>query len=166
MSTAYTTDARVRLFLGTDRVDKLTDRDEDDAVDSGLMADAIARIGNRIDGALGARYSVPFAAIGDATPTPGQVSDLADLGVGMLLFTWLAPGEADTKTLTDSFEAMLKAYRTGTEVVPGAALIAATDGTRSCAYESIGTSLAGATDSSSRTAAWSQTDSTDQAEGI
>ncbi len=164
MATAYTSDARVRLFLGTDRVTKLGDRDGSGTIDTGLMDDAIARAGNRIDGALGTRYEVPFEATPDA---PGQVADLADLGVGMLLFKWLAPGDPDAATLTKDFEALLKAYREGDEVIPDGTLIEADEGTRSTAYESIGTAVAGALDAGgSRTGAWSQTTSTDQAEGI
>ena len=173
MSTAYTTDTRVRLFLGTDRVTALGDRDESGAIDTGLMDDAIARIGNRIDGALGTRYTVPFAATTASPATPGQVADLADLGVGMLLYKWLAPSSPDAKTLREDFEGedgahgLLGRYRTGDEIIPGAAEAAAETAQRSASYESIGTSIAGALDASgSRTGAWSQTDSTDQADGI
>lgn len=149
----YTTQARVELFLGADRVTALGDRDSSGAIDTGLMADAIERICNRIDGALGGRYSMPCAAITDSTATPGQVADLCDLGVAMLLYQWIAPSSSDAKQFRLDFEGekgdagQLGRYRTGVEKVIGLALLTDTaDAQRPLTYESVANEWSGRAD--------------------
>lgn len=172
MAHPYTTQARVELFLGAARVAAIGDRDESGALDTGLVADAIERVCNRIDGAVGNRYAVPFVAV---TATPGQVQDLADIGVAMLLYDWLSPSSADAKSFRIQFEGddgskgLLGRYRTGAEIIVGATDVDANTGARSVGFESTGTTVAGAIDSAGeRTTAWSQDDaiSTEQANGI
>lgn len=153
MAHPYTTQARAMLFLGEDRVDALGDRDDDGSLDAGLVADAIERICNRIDGALGGRYSMPCAAITDTTPTPGQVADLCDIGVAMLLYQWISPASADAKQFKLDFEGengdagQLGRYRTGAERVVGLALLSDTaEAQRPLTYESAGTEWSGRMD--------------------
>lgn len=176
MAHPYTTAARVRRLLGPTRATTLLDRDDDGTEDAGVVAtgsvalvdDAIERTCNRVDGALGGRYTMPCAAITDTPPTPGCVADVTDVGVAALLYEWLAPTAQDAKTFRAQFEAQLKAYRDRDEVVPGLAELAADHGTASVAFESIGTAAAGALDADGdRTGAWSQdSTTTDQARGI
>ena len=144
MAHPYSTQARVELYLGADRVTALGDRDDSGAIDSGLMTAALERVANRIDGALGVRYSVPFASL---TDTPGQIQDLTDVGVGALLYEWLAPASPDAKLLRSMFEEQLKAYRDGQEVVVDADLLSdSADARRPMTYESAGTTFAGRVD--------------------
>lgn len=161
---AYSTVQRVRRFLGPDRALAVLDRDGDGSEDPGttgtgsvsLVDDALARVANRIDGAVGGRYTVPFAAITDSTPTPEYVSDLTDLGVAALLYEWLQPNSDDAKAFRERFEEQIKAIQKGVEVIPGGAEKSATRGDGSVAWESQGTHAAGAVDSSgNQTAAWS-----------
>lgn len=173
MAHPYTTDARVRLFLGTVRVETLGDRDNSGTIDTGLMADAIERACNRIDGALGVRYSMPCAAITDTPATPGQVADLADIGVAMFLYQWLEPKSDDYIEFRDAFQGddgkggQLGRYRDGDEVVIGLAELGADVGDESAAHESIGTITAGGTDiQGNRTSAWVVDSTTDQTRGI
>lgn len=172
---AYSTVQRVRRFLGPDRALAVLDRDGDGSEDPGttgtgsvaLVDDALARAANRIDSALGIRYSVPFAAFTDPTPTPESISDLTDLGVATLLYEWLQPNSDDAKAFRAQFEAMLKAYRIGDEVVVGGPELPAESGGESVAYESVGTRAAGATDNlGNKNVAWSSSTSTDQGSGI
>lgn len=181
MAHPYSTIERVRRLLGPTRCVTLLDHDEDGAEDAAaaptgsvaLITDALERIANRVDGGLGARYSMPCAAITDTTPTPGQVSDLVDLGVAMLLYQWLAPKSADYIEFRDLFhgelgdEGQLGRYRDGVEAVIGLAELGADRGDESAAHESIGTVTAGGTDiQGNRTSAWVVDSTTDQTRGI
>lgn len=173
MAHPYTTQSRIELFLGAQRVAELTDRNDDGVLDSGLVTAAIERICNRIDGALAPRYAMPCAGIGDSPATPGQVSDLADLGVGMLLYAWLAPKSTWAERYRVDFEGedgdagQLGRFRAGDEDVVGLAERGADTGAGSVAYESIGTLAAGGVDSvGDRRSAWVVNDTTDQTRGI
>lgn len=172
---AYSTVQRVRRFLGPDRALAVLDRDGDGSEDPGttgtgsvaLVDDALARAANRIDSALGTRYTVPFAAITDSSPTPEAVSDLTDLGVATLLYEWLQPNSDDAKAFRAQFESQLKAYRSGDEVVVGAAELPSSSGGQSAAYESIGTRVAGGTDDLGNVnVAWVSTSTKDQTRGL
>lgn len=138
----------------------LLDRDDDGTEDAGttdtdnvsVVDDAIERICNRIDGALGTRYVMPCAAISASPATPGQVSDLADLGVSMLLYEWLAPASKDAETYRLRFEGkdgdggMLGRYRDGTETISGLSLVDGDEAYRPLTSESAGLFIAGRVD--------------------
>lgn len=141
MAHPYTTLARLQSFLGTDRMRALTDRPEVGTLDTDLVAAIIERICNRIDGAVGNQYQVPFAAVTDSTPTPGQIQDLADIGVAWKLYEWLLPSAADAENFRVQFEGkdgdggMLSRYRMGTEIVIGGVAVAGAQNYRPVAYE-------------------------------
>lgn len=181
MAHPYSTVERVRRLLGPARAADLLDRDGDGAEDAGtaatgnvaLVDDALERIANRVDGALGPRYVMPCAAITDTPATPGQVADLVDVGVAMLLYQWLEPKSDDYIEFRDLFQGedgkqgLLGSYRDGTEVVIGLAEKTSDEGDASAAHESIGTYTAGGTDSTGdRKVAWATDRTTDQTRGI
>lgn len=78
MAHPYSTEARLELLIGADRVGQLLDRNRDDVDDVGLYDAAVERACNSIDARLAQRWVVPFAAITDIPASPGLISDIAD----------------------------------------------------------------------------------------
>lgn len=77
MAHPYTTRARVQVAAIARDLASIADRDRDGAEDPGVLAGCIERACNVIDGELGKRFEVPFAAT-DGVASAGQLADIAD----------------------------------------------------------------------------------------
>lgn len=96
MSNLYVTEAVVNARLGS-RAAALLDRSGDGSADSGLLASIIESMGRVINMRLRQRYgsAVPFAEIGDATPTPEEIQEIALHLVLWDVYKWHEPDGRD-----------------------------------------------------------------------
>lgn len=77
MAHPYTTRARVRIAAVAHEMTDWVDANGDGVEDSGVVPGHIERACNRIDGALGQRFSTPFAATAGVADA-GLLADIAD----------------------------------------------------------------------------------------
>lgn len=165
MAHPYTTSARLRRLVAgkSERLLALLDRDGDGVADTDgttpVLDDVIERACNRIDGALGMAYSVPFST------TSGPVADMADKLAAAELFFWIDPESADGKRYLDEVEGDLEMYRTRKWAIPNATPIDPDTGRTGVRYESIGTVTAGGSTNGSTTATYTS-ETVDQTRGI
>ena len=163
----------MRRLASSRRVVALLDRNRDGKPDTEsdattVIADTIERACNWLDLSLGQVYVVPFAAVSASTPCHGIVSDVTDLMVVSLLYRWVDPKSEDAKAARKDVDEALAKLLDGSWEIPDAAKVAAADGARSAAHESVGTAAAGAETGGVRNTAWDSADTTlvDQTRGL
>lgn len=143
MAHPYTTRARVRIAAIAHEMTDWVDANGDGVEDSGVVAGHIEKACNRIDGALGQRFSTPFASTAGVADA-GLLADIADeLTIAFMLRRIDRP-RADA--IMAQADAELAKIATGETYISATARDADTrrGGVR---YESAGTFAAGRTDS-------------------
>lgn len=117
-SASYGNSTTLGNTMGATWVSNLTSLPGSTAGD--VQAQARADADNEIDAALADRYSVPFAAIGDATPTPQVIQTVSNiLTVYYLVIRRQAQG-VSAEEYRDLADRWLSRLRSGEYSVPGA----------------------------------------------
>jgi phage gp36-like protein len=121
---SYTDETKLKAALGTDVLTKISDRDKDGAINSGVVTAAIRWADSRIDTFCNNRYSVPFTADNiTAAPAIRYISE--DLAKWRLLTTSMQARSFSEQLYedwkTDFKNAMdtLKEWRDGESEIPG-----------------------------------------------
>jgi len=138
----YSTEARLELLIGADRVASLLDRDDDDADDTGLYAAVIERACNHIDARLAQRWSVPFAATTDTPATPGLIADISDHLAAAHLYARENPESQDAVYHQEQADKLLDGLLEGTYDID-ATRVSAEKGRRAVAYSASTPTFAG-----------------------
>lgn len=138
MASTYTNEAAITLRVGADRLLALTDRDQDGSADTGVLTAAITRAGDRINRRLAQRYgsALPFADIGDATPTPGEVQEIAEDLTLAYLYEWIDPQSNDAVYHREAGDTALERLRDGRDDIAGVARAKAHEGSTIAVYTS------------------------------
>lgn len=95
MANVYTNEAAITARVGAVRLLTLLDRDRNGVADTSVLDAAIERAGRIINRSLRQRYgsAIPFAQIGDSTPTPEEIQKVAeDLALWDLYSYWEPSG--------------------------------------------------------------------------
>lgn len=120
---AYGTEDQLEAFLGEALMEALATFTGDGTGDpstSDVITQARADADAEIDAALGRRYVVPFADIGDSPATPAIVQTISHNLTAAELFKKRHAAGVDYTTYREAAEEIMARILAGTYIVPGA----------------------------------------------
>ena len=120
---SYGTEAQIESFLGESLMEALATFTGDGTGDpsvSDVVTQARADADAEIDAALGRRYVVPFADIGDSPATPAIVQTISHNLTAAELFKKRHAAGVDYRAYREAAEQIMARILAGTYIIPGA----------------------------------------------